>query len=143
MARCLIIEDSAAIRAIAARLVTELGLEAVEASSAEEAMAFYKEITPDVVMLDWDLPSVGAVDFLKAVAPLREDGKPAIILCATENDPQQFALARAAGANEVLLKPFDKFSVAQLFIELGLSAPAPAKPRRRRKKVASAGGGDS
>ncbi|MEM6415864.1 MAG: response regulator [Pseudomonadota bacterium] len=126
MATCLIIEDSAAIRAIAGRLVAELGLVAIEASNVGEAKAYFEEKVPDVILLDWDLPTLGAIDFLKAVAGQRENGQPPIVLCASENDPQQFALARAAGANEVLLKPFDKFAVAQIFIELGFTTNAPA-----------------
>ena len=51
-----------------------------------------------MVLLDWDLPSMGALDFLRGVGNMPEEEKPAIILCATENDPQQFTLAKAAGA---------------------------------------------
>jgi two-component system chemotaxis response regulator CheY len=46
--------------------------------------------------------------------------KPTVILCATENDPQQFTLAKAAGAAHHILKPFDKTAIASKLTEIGV-----------------------
>lgn len=108
MNSCLIVDDSEIIREIISRMVKDLGLEPREAETAGEAVDFCQENKPDVVLLDWDLPSMGALDFLRGAGALEEDKRPTIILCATENDPQQFSLANAAGAKFHLLKPFDQ-----------------------------------
>ncbi len=115
---CLIVDDSSVIRQIAARIVADLGLETAEAENAVTAVELCREKSPAVVFLDWDLPSMGALDFLRSAAGL--DDKPVIILCATENDQQQFTLAKAAGAEYHILKPYDQRCVEQKLAEIGL-----------------------
>jgi two-component system chemotaxis response regulator CheY len=120
MKSCLIVEDSALVRQIAARIVEELGLRPREAANASEALEMCRVEEPDVVLLDWDLPSMGALDFLRGVGAFEPGQRPEIILCATENDPQQFVLAKAAGAGHHLLKPFDREGLEAKFAEIGL-----------------------
>lgn len=127
MKTCLIVEDSALIREIAARIVRELGLEPREASSAGDAVALCAQSKPDVVLLDWDLPAFGALDFLRGIGGLEAESRPTIILCATEHDAQQFSLARAAGAAGHLMKPFDAKTVAEKLAEHGVIQAAAAE----------------
>ncbi|WDI31771.1 response regulator [Hyphococcus flavus] len=117
---CLVVEDSELIREIAIRMVDDLGVEADGVDSAEAGVDHCREHQTDIVMLDWDLPSMAALDFLRGVSELEEKQRPEIILCATENDPQQFTLAKAAGARHHILKPFDKDLVAAKFAEIGV-----------------------
>ena len=121
---CLIVDDSELIREIASRIITDLGLETEGADNASSAIEFCREEKPAVVFLDWDLPSMGALDFLREAASLEGD-RPVIILCATENDHQQFTLAKAAGAAHHILKPFDKGAIAVKLAEIGLIEPSP------------------
>jgi two-component system chemotaxis response regulator CheY len=123
MKTCLIVEDSALIREITSRIVRDLGFSPREASKAIDAVAECKHATPDVVLLDWDLPQLEALDFLKGVAQLPPENRPPIVLCATEHDQQQFTLAKAAGAAHVLMKPYDGRAVAEKFAEMELVAP--------------------
>jgi two-component system chemotaxis response regulator CheY len=120
MKTCLIVEDSALIREIGARIVKDLGVDATEAETAAAAIELCKAKKPDVILLDWDLPSLGALDVLRGVAELPSEARPQIILVAAENDPQQFTLAKAAGAAHYLLKPFDRAQIAEKFSGLGL-----------------------
>ncbi len=120
MKTCLIVDDSPVIREIAARIVTDLGLTPWEAANAADAVDQCRREKPDAVLLDWDLPSMGALDFLRGVGGLEPEKRPVIVLCATENDPQQFTLARAAGAPYHILKPFDKSTIAEKFVEIGI-----------------------
>lgn len=120
MKTCLVLEDSDLIREIASRILKELSVAPLEAESAAKGLDQCRATRIDAVMLDWDLPAMGALDFLRGAAGLEPEQKPVIILCATENDPQQFTLAKAAGAAHYLLKPFDKTSVAAKLAEIGL-----------------------
>lgn len=115
---CLIVDDSEVIREIAERIIVDLGLDAAQAQNAREAIEYCQQKTPDAVFLDWDLPSMGALDFLRGAAELEK--RPEIILCATENDPQQFSLAKAAGAAHHILKPFDRASIQTKLHETGI-----------------------
>lgn len=117
---CLVVDDSSVIREIAVRIIADLGLDTGEAENAGTAIEYCRERKPAVVMLDWDLPSMGALDFLRGAATLNPEEKPEIILCATENDPQQFTLAKAAGAGHHILKPFDRDVLSQKLSEIGL-----------------------
>ncbi len=121
---CLVVDDSQLIREIAIRIIADLGLDAEGAGSAAEAIEFCREKKPAAVFLDWDLPSMGALDFLREAASLEGD-RPTIVLCATENDHQQFVLAKAAGAAHHILKPFDKGAVAAKLAEIGLIDSVP------------------
>lgn len=120
MKTCLIVEDSDVIREIAARILAEVSVEAKEAETAAAALEECRKAKIDAVLLDWDLPSLGALDFLRGAAELPQEQRPAIILCATENDPQQFTLAKAAGAAHYLLKPFDRQSIESKLAEIGV-----------------------
>ncbi|MGD9799894.1 MAG: response regulator [Parvularculaceae bacterium] len=130
MKTCLIVEDSSLIREIALRILTDLKIEAKEAESAALALEQCRASKPDAVLLDWDLPSFGALDFLRGISELPQEERPTIILCATENDPQQFTLAKAAGAAHYVLKPFDRETLSAKFSEIGLiDAGALPEPR--------------
>lgn len=136
MKTCLIIEDSAIIREIASRIVRDLGFSPRGASRAVEGVAECRHATPDVALLDWDLPQMEALDFLQGVAELPPENRPLIILCATEYDAQQFSLAKAAGAAHVLMKPFDAASISEKFVEVGLT-PASAAQAVANDRAAS------
>lgn len=120
MKTCLIVEDSSVIREIALRILSDLKVAARESETAVAALDYCRQTKPDVVLLDWDLPSLGALDFLRGVAQLPLEQRPVIVLCATENDPQQFTLAKAAGAAHYLLKPFDRQSIEAKLAEIGV-----------------------
>lgn len=125
MAKCLIVEDSDVVRFVAMRIFEALGHEGLEAESPAAALKLCEEQDVDCVLLDWDMPQLGALDFLQGTARSCA-GKFPIILCATENDPQQFALARAAGAKYHLLKPFDADTVKSILEMAGIGDPETA-----------------
>ncbi len=126
---CLVVDDSEVIREIAVRIMSDLGIEAAEAENAAAAVTYCREKKPGLVLLDWDLPSMGALDFLRGAGELQPEDKPEIILCSTENDPQQFTLAKAAGAAHHILKPFDKNVIESKLQEIGVLAGGNEAPK--------------
>jgi len=132
MKTCLIIDDSDVIRDIIVRLIRDLDMEPIEVSSAAEGVEKCEKATPSVVLLDWDLPKMGALDFLRGAGAMEESKRPEIVLCATENDHQQFTLAKAAGAKHHLLKPFNREMLEELFIKIGL-LDGPVKEKTEAK----------
>jgi two-component system chemotaxis response regulator CheY len=121
MKTCLIVEDSNVVREIALRILNDLSITVKEVETAAEGLVACEAEKPDVVLLDWDLPSLGALDFLRGVGELAAEARPPIVLCATENDPQQFMLAKAAGAGRHILKPFTRAELETVFAEIGVS----------------------
>jgi len=121
---CLIVEQSPTIRKMGAAMLGELGYDAIEAADAEAALKALESETPAFAILDWELPGGGAMNVFQAIAALPEAERPPVILCATENDLHEFAVAKAAGASTLLLKPFDVGSIAAAVDEVGAASPS-------------------
>ena len=117
MAKCLVLDDSESMREIAAEILVGLGHDVTEAADAEAGLAACSDGV-DLVLLDWDLPKLGALDVLKGAAALSP--RPAIVLCAAEHDERQFSLARSAGAGAYVLKPYDAQTVAAALVAVGV-----------------------
>lgn len=111
MKTCLIVEDSETVRHILTQLVEEAGYHTLQAANAAEALDVTAAAQPEIVFLDWDLPGLEALDYLRGAAEADLEDAPHIVLCAMENDAQQFALARSAGARFHMIKPYDKRDV--------------------------------
>ena len=111
MTKCLVIEDSEMVRRTMVRVLESLDLCVLEADGPASAIEAYYRDNPDIVFIDWDLPGLGALDFLKEVVSSKADKRPPMVLCAAENDPRQIALAKAAGVEFHVLKPFDTASI--------------------------------
>jgi two-component system chemotaxis response regulator CheY len=75
---------------------------------------------PDAILLDATMPAMSGADFLRALRREPNGTKPVVVLCLTECDLQQITEAVQAGANEWLLKPFDRTMVQQSFSEAGV-----------------------
>lgn len=120
MATILVIEDSEIIRSIMRRIFEGLGHEVIEAEGPAAAIDLCVSEGPDIVFLDWDLPSLGALDFLRDMNATAPEGRPKTVLCLTENDPRQIALARAVGAPYHILKPFDPSVLHTVLLQAGV-----------------------
>ena len=120
MKNCLIVEDSDVVREVAETIVLELGLTPKEAADPAEAQKAIMDAPPDVILLDWNLPDGGAIEVLRFLKDSGLDPRPKVILCASEYEPKQFVLAKAAGATHYLLKPYDRDTVRKKFEDVGV-----------------------
>jgi two-component system chemotaxis response regulator CheY len=120
MKTCLVVDDSDIVRKVARRILESLQLQTTEAGDGQEALESCKASMPDAILLDCHTPTMGATDFLTSVRGLEEGGKPAIIYCATENDTGDIARALTSGADDYVLKPFDRESLKAKFAAAGL-----------------------
>jgi two-component system chemotaxis response regulator CheY len=111
MVRCLVIDDSAVIRTIARRILEDLGCDVEEAEDGRQALSSCKIRIPDVILLDWHLPGINPHNLLTAVRRLRRSGVPHVIYCMTENDSADRERALAGGADDWLMKPYDRESL--------------------------------
>jgi two-component system chemotaxis response regulator CheY len=120
MKQCLIVDDSRVLRKITRRILQELQYEIEEAEDGAAALDVCRRAMPDAILLDWNMPVMSGIEFLRALR--REPGgdKPVVVYCTTENDIAHITDAIGAGANEYLVKPFDKDIVEAKFVEAGL-----------------------
>jgi two-component system chemotaxis response regulator CheY len=120
MKTCLVVDDSSVIRKVARRILEGLDFQISEAENGEEAIENCKNQLPDAILLDWNMPKMDGYDFLRVLRRLPGGDKPKVVFCTTENDVAHIARALHAGANEYIMKPFDKDIVEAKFQEVGL-----------------------
>ena len=120
MKNVLIVDDSKVIRMVARKIMTELGFNPIEAADGQEALNRCKEALPDAVLLDWNMPVMNGIDFLKALRKMPGGDGPVVIFCTTENDIEHIQKAIEAGANEYIMKPFDSDILRAKFTQVGL-----------------------
>lgn len=121
MKSCLVVDDSKVIRTVARRILEKLNFEIEEAADGQAALDACKRRMPDVVLLDWNMPVMDGIEFLRELRGNTEGGEaPVVVFCTTENDMQRIQEAIGAGANEYIMKPFDGDILESKFAQTGL-----------------------
>jgi len=120
MKTCLVVDDSGVVRKVARRIVEAMEFQVIEADDGSKALDVCKQALPDAVLLDWNMPVMDGLEFLTHLRSLPGGDVPKVVFCTTENGMDHISRALAAGANEYIMKPFDKDIVAAKFQEVGL-----------------------
>ena len=121
MKHCLIVDDSAVVRKVARRIIEMLSFRVTEAENGETALDVCAADMPDAVLLDWNMPIMDGYECLKALRQMPNGDGPKVVFCTTENDVGHIARAMHAGADEYIMKPFDKEIMTAKFQEVGLA----------------------
>jgi two-component system chemotaxis response regulator CheY len=107
--RALVIDDSRAVRMIIGGVLREIGMDVVEAADGVEAL---EQMTrhPDIELLlvDWNMPRMNGFDFIRAIRSKSAYDGVRILMVTSEAQGEQVTRALNAGANEYLMKPFNK-----------------------------------
>ena len=120
MKSCLVVDDSKVIRKVARRILEELSFDIVEAEDGQQALNRCEEKMPDVVLLDWNMPVMDGLSFLRRLRGTSGGERPVVVFCTTENDIAHIRAALEAGANEYIMKPFDRDIIEAKFTQVGL-----------------------
>jgi two-component system chemotaxis response regulator CheY len=97
------------VRVIIGKILREIGMEVLEAGHGGEGLDQLQR-NPDVelVLVDWNMPQMNGLDFIRAVRSQRAFAAVRILMVTTETESEQVARALTAGADEYLMKPFTK-----------------------------------
>jgi two-component system chemotaxis response regulator CheY len=118
---CLIADDSSVVRKVARRIMEELDWTVSEAEDGREALAMCRRAMPDAIFVDRSMPNMDSFEFLRALRRDVEGGKhPKVMFCTSELDVPLIARAKHAGADDYVLKPFDRAVLEQKLQENGL-----------------------
>ncbi|WCL55373.1 MULTISPECIES: response regulator [Kordiimonadales] len=120
MKSCLVVDDSKVIRKVARRILEELQFEIGEAVDGKDALDQCIAKMPDVVLLDWNMPVMNGLEFLVALRSQTGVKQPIVVFCTTENDMAHIRQAIEAGADEYIMKPFDREIIEAKFNQVGL-----------------------
>ena len=122
MTQALVVDDSAVIRKVARRIFEGMRFETAEAEDGQKALSACRALMPDVILLDWNMPVMDGFAFLRELRKMPGGAKPKVVFCTTENDVAHIARALHAGADDYIMKPFDRSIVTAKFKDLGLAA---------------------
>jgi two-component system, chemotaxis family, chemotaxis protein CheY len=116
---CLIVDDSRIIRKVARRIVEGLKFDVDEAADGSEALTFCASVMPDVILLDWSMPVMDGLTFLRRLRALPGGDRPKVLFCTIETRAERIAEALSAGADDYVMKPFDGEILSSKFAEVG------------------------
>lgn len=117
---CLIVDDSRVVRKVARRILEELGFVCDEAEDGKVAADTVAKSMPVMILLDWNMPVLSGIEFLQALRAMPGGDAPKVVMCTTENDMSHIMLAMQTGANEYIMKPFDKDIMQTKLEQIGL-----------------------
>jgi two-component system chemotaxis response regulator CheY len=120
MKTCLVVDDSSVIRKVARRILEGMQFEISEAEDGAQALDMCRAGLPDVVFLDLNMPKMDGMTFLREMRSLPGGRRPKVVFCTTEHDVAHIANVLRAGADEYIVKPFDKEIIEAKFQQVGL-----------------------
>lgn len=120
MKTCLVVDDSKVIRMVARRILEGLSFAISEAADGQKAIEACQQGMPDAVLLDWNMPVMNGIEFLRALRKMPGGDAPVVVFCTTENEMAKIQEAMSSGANEYIMKPFDGDIIQSKFAQVGL-----------------------
>ncbi len=119
--QALVVDDSKTIRLILRKYLGKIGFDVVEATDGLEGIARLQEMSQAaLVLVDWNMPNMSGVDFVRAVRAIRQYDSLPVVMVTTNTELDQVALALQAGANEYIMKPFTQDVIREKLGLLGL-----------------------
>jgi len=110
--RILIVDDAAFMRMMIKDILTKNGYEIVgEAENGLRAIEKYKELIPDLVIMDITMPEVDGIQAVKEIKKINSDAK--IIMCSAMGQQAMVIESIQAGAKDFIVKPFQAERVVE------------------------------
>ncbi len=102
----LVIEDEMEIRELLALHLSRQGFEVKAAASVAEAELILQQGAVSLITLDWMLPGMNGVDFLKKIRAQAAYQNTPVFMITAKSDPADIILGLESGADDFLVKPF-------------------------------------
>lgn len=103
--KVMIVDDSSTIRTLITSILGRLGaVETETARDGEDALSKVFSFMPDLILLDWNMPKMSGLDFLKQFR--KRDKTTPVIMVTTESEKSRVIEAIRAGINDYVVKPF-------------------------------------
>ena len=117
----LVVEDSTTIRMILKKYLGKMGFDVVEAGNGREGLDRLRKMTrTDVVLVDWNMPEMNGVDFVRAVRADRGYDVLPLVMVTTNTELENVTEALSAGANEYIMKPFTSDMIREKLELMGI-----------------------
>ena len=108
----LIVDDAAFMRMMIKDILTKNGYQVVgEAENGARAIEKFKELNPDLVIMDITMPEVDGIQAVKEIKKI--DGESKIIMCSAMGQQAMVIESIQAGARDFIVKPFQAERVVE------------------------------
>jgi two-component system chemotaxis response regulator CheY len=119
--RALIVDDSRFVRSFVRGLLEEKGIDCTEADDGRAGIEIVESRGPfDLVLIDWNMPNMNGLEMLQQMRA-RGFVEAKVMMVTTEAENESIVLALDAGADEYLMKPFDREALSEKLAILGLA----------------------
>lgn len=102
-AQVLVVEDEGEIRELISLLLLRQGHRVQQCASALEGLDQLRKNNFDLIVLDWMLPQMSGIDFLKQITSL----KIPVLMVTAKTEPADIVTGLEAGADDYITKPFE------------------------------------
>jgi two-component system chemotaxis response regulator CheY len=103
--RVLIVDDAAFMRMMIKDILSKNGYEVVgEAENGAKAIDKFKELTPDLTLMDITMPEMDGIAAVKAIKAFDANAK--IVMCSAMGQQAMVIESIQAGARDFIVKPF-------------------------------------
>lgn len=101
----LVVDDASFMRMMIKDILTKNGFTVVgEAENGLKAVEKYKELTPELVIMDITMPEMDGIQAVKEIKSINGDAK--IVMCSAMGQQAMVIEAIQAGAKDFIVKPF-------------------------------------
>lgn len=113
LSRILCIEDNQAIREMLHLALAEIGhFDVHTCASGEQALEIFADQSPDMVLLDWDLPGLSGAETLKKLACMACEMHTRVVVMTTKKGKDAEASIPQKGVLALIHKPLDPMNLA-------------------------------
>lgn len=110
--KILIVDDAAFMRMMIKDILTKNDFEVVgEAENGAKAVEKFKELSPDLVIMDITMPEMDGIQAVKAIKEI--DGNAKVVMCSAMGQQAMVIEAIQAGARDFIVKPFQADRVVE------------------------------
>ena len=104
--KILIVEDEESYRSLLQRTLKRAGFEPVFAVDGEEGIAMVEKESPDMVILDWNLPKLNGGQVARWIRKNSKFNHIPILILTIRNRPEEQVIGFESGADDYLAKPY-------------------------------------
>ena len=118
--KVLIVDDSGSMRMLLSRILSDLGVDSVQAADGRAGLAALDENGPfEIALVDWQMPVMDGIQFVREVRRRLDSDSIKLVMVTSVNQIERVVEALESGADEYIMKPFTKEALSEKLALLG------------------------